>query len=267
MTAQNTQSVSNGALTTPTPSRPQAADTIARTQFGPTGVLLRIITTGTATTLTVSDPTTTDLGNVGTLASQTTRRPAPGGIHPAARDRRPTTATLNLVRRAHRRHLRGVSGCEGAMRWCLIPTPTSPRQRVVAEDALAGTRAARLDPRLRLDRRPHTAGRRTWPPHSTPRPRRGRARSPRRRRPAKTDKEQLMAAIIIDGRVRVTWCNTIANIAAADDGRAQRGHALEGSPHPRRAQHHGQSTNGVDVSNLKSTFTTMRAGRRASTSR
>lgn len=71
MTAQLTQSVSNGVLTTPTPLTPAATDTIARTQFGPTGVLLRLITTGTATTLTVSDPTVTDLGNVGTLASQT----------------------------------------------------------------------------------------------------------------------------------------------------------------------------------------------------
>lgn len=70
MTAQVTQSVSNGALTTPSALTPAAADTIARSQFGSTGVLLRIITTGTATTLTVSDPTTTDLGNVGTLASQ-----------------------------------------------------------------------------------------------------------------------------------------------------------------------------------------------------
>lgn len=72
MTAQVTQSVSNGALTTPIPLTPAAADTIHRSQFGSTGVLIRIITTGTLTTLTVSDPTTTDLGNVGTLASQTT---------------------------------------------------------------------------------------------------------------------------------------------------------------------------------------------------
>ena len=71
MTAQSTQSVSNGALTTPAALTPAATDTIARSQFGSTGVLIRIITTGTATTLTVSDPTTTDLGNVGTLASQT----------------------------------------------------------------------------------------------------------------------------------------------------------------------------------------------------
>jgi hypothetical protein len=70
MAAVTTQSVSNGALTTPSAITPNAADTIARAQFGSTGVLARIITTGTATTLTVSDPTTTDLGNVGTLASQ-----------------------------------------------------------------------------------------------------------------------------------------------------------------------------------------------------
>lgn len=71
MTAQSSQSVVNGALTTPSPLTPAAVDTVAASQFGPTGLLGRIITTGTATTLTVSDPTTTGLGNVGTLASQT----------------------------------------------------------------------------------------------------------------------------------------------------------------------------------------------------
>lgn len=99
MTAQSTQGVSNGALTTPTALTPAASDTIARSQFGPNGVLLRIITTGTATTLTVSDPTTTGLGNVGTLASQTC--PSTGSrlafiplaaINPADSDR----ATLNF---------------------------------------------------------------------------------------------------------------------------------------------------------------------------
>ncbi|GAA0738812.1 hypothetical protein Drose_04150 [Dactylosporangium roseum] len=99
MAAITTQSVSNGALTTPTAITPTAADTIARSQFGPNGVLLRIITTGTATTLTVSDPTTTDLGNAGTPASQTC--PATGSrmafvplaaINPADSDR----ATINF---------------------------------------------------------------------------------------------------------------------------------------------------------------------------
>lgn len=65
-----TQSVLNGTLTTPSAITPAAADTINRTQFGTTGVLVRIITTGTATTLTVSDPTTTALSNTGTPASQ-----------------------------------------------------------------------------------------------------------------------------------------------------------------------------------------------------
>jgi hypothetical protein len=98
MAAITTQSVSNGALTTPTPITPNAADTVARSQFGPTGVLLRIITTGTATTLTVSDPTTTDLGNVGTLASQTC--PATGSrmafIPYAAINTASDNATLNF---------------------------------------------------------------------------------------------------------------------------------------------------------------------------
>lgn len=71
MAVVTTQSISNGALTTPSAVTPGAADTIARAQFGANGVLVRIITTGTATTLTVSDPTTTGLGNAGTLAAQT----------------------------------------------------------------------------------------------------------------------------------------------------------------------------------------------------
>jgi hypothetical protein len=98
MAAVTNQSVSNGALTTPTAITPTAADTIDRSQFGPTGVLLRIITTGTATTLTVSDPTTTGLGNVGTPASQVC--PATGNrmafIPLAAISPSASTATLNF---------------------------------------------------------------------------------------------------------------------------------------------------------------------------
>lgn len=98
MAAVTTQSVSNGALTTPSAITPAAADTIARSQFGATGVLMRIITTGTATTLTVSDPTTTGLGNAGTLASQVC--PATGSrmafIPLAAINPATDTATLNL---------------------------------------------------------------------------------------------------------------------------------------------------------------------------
>jgi hypothetical protein len=71
-----------------------------------------------------------------------------------------------------------------------------------------------------------------------------------------------VAAIIIDGRVRVTWCTTIANIAAPTTTELNAGSALEGLLTP-DGLNVTASTNGVDVSTLKSTFTTMRAGRRS----
>jgi hypothetical protein len=66
MAAVTTQAVVNGALTTPTAITASASDTIARSQFGPTGVFVRVITTGTLTNLTVTDPTRTGLSNAGT---------------------------------------------------------------------------------------------------------------------------------------------------------------------------------------------------------
>jgi hypothetical protein len=69
VTAQNTQGVSNGALTTPTALTPAASDTFLRSQFGPNGIMIRVITTGTVTNVTVSDPTSTGLGNAGTPPS------------------------------------------------------------------------------------------------------------------------------------------------------------------------------------------------------
>lgn len=71
-----------------------------------------------------------------------------------------------------------------------------------------------------------------------------------------------MAAIIIDGRVRVTWCTTISNIAAPTVAELNAGSALEDLITP-DGLNISASTNGVDVSSLKSTFTRMRAGRRA----
>lgn len=71
MAAVTAQSASNGALATPTPITPSASDTVLRSQFGPTGLHVRVKTTGTATTLTVTDPTTTGLGNAGTVPSLT----------------------------------------------------------------------------------------------------------------------------------------------------------------------------------------------------
>lgn len=62
-------SVPSGALTTPVPITPNASDTIAETSFGPNGCLLRVITTGTLTNVSVTDPGSTPLGNAGTSAS------------------------------------------------------------------------------------------------------------------------------------------------------------------------------------------------------
>jgi hypothetical protein len=64
-------SIANGALTTPTAITPAASDTVDRSLCGPNGLLVRAITTGTVTTLTVTDPTTTGLGNAGTPAALT----------------------------------------------------------------------------------------------------------------------------------------------------------------------------------------------------
>lgn len=74
MAAVSTQAIntpSSGSLTTPTPITPAASDTIAEAQFGPNGVILRVITTGTSTNVTVSDPWTTQLGYAGTVPSLT----------------------------------------------------------------------------------------------------------------------------------------------------------------------------------------------------
>lgn len=73
MAAVNSQSIVV-AGTTPAAITPTASDTIASGQFGPNGCLMRVITTGTATTVAVQDPTFTDLGNAGTV---------PGVICPA----------------------------------------------------------------------------------------------------------------------------------------------------------------------------------------
>jgi hypothetical protein len=70
MTAQVSQNVVV-AGTTPTPLTPAATDTISEGQFGPLGVIARVITTGTATTVATLDPNRTALSNLGTAASVT----------------------------------------------------------------------------------------------------------------------------------------------------------------------------------------------------
>jgi hypothetical protein len=69
MAAVTTQSLSSAALTTPTPITPSASDTINESQLGVTGAILRVITTGTATNVSIVDANLSRLGNVGTSAS------------------------------------------------------------------------------------------------------------------------------------------------------------------------------------------------------
>lgn len=49
---------------------PSASETIAQGSAGTQGVLIRVITTGTATTVTVLDPNSTTQGNPGTPTGQ-----------------------------------------------------------------------------------------------------------------------------------------------------------------------------------------------------
>lgn len=56
----------------PVPITPAASDTIAESSFGPAGVNIRVITTGTATDVAVLDPgATPGFGNPGTVTAQT----------------------------------------------------------------------------------------------------------------------------------------------------------------------------------------------------
>jgi hypothetical protein len=66
MAAVNSQSLSAAALVTPAAITPTASDTIAESQFGANGCLLRLITSGTLTNVSVLDPGASALGNPGT---------------------------------------------------------------------------------------------------------------------------------------------------------------------------------------------------------
>jgi hypothetical protein len=57
------------AGTTPAAQTPSASDTIAAGSFGTQGVIVRVITAGTGSNISVLDPTTTQLGNAGTVVA------------------------------------------------------------------------------------------------------------------------------------------------------------------------------------------------------
>jgi hypothetical protein len=68
MALQASQSVVTTG-TTPAAITPSASDTIAAGSFGVNGVFLRVITTGTATNVSVLDPGATPQGNPGTVTA------------------------------------------------------------------------------------------------------------------------------------------------------------------------------------------------------
>lgn len=70
-----------------------------------------------------------------------------------------------------------------------------------------------------------------------------------------------MSVVIIDGRVRVTWMSACANINAPTVAELNAGIALEGFITPDGLDI-SMDTGGVDNSNLGSTFTTSKAGRK-----
>lgn len=68
MTLQTPQSVVTTG-TTPTPITPTASDTFPVGNFGPAGMFLRVITTGTATNVAIQDPGFTSISNPGTVTA------------------------------------------------------------------------------------------------------------------------------------------------------------------------------------------------------
>jgi hypothetical protein len=66
MAAVTTQAITPAGVA-PSPITPAASDTIAAAQLGAGGAIMRVITTGTATDVTVTDPGVTPLGNAGSV--------------------------------------------------------------------------------------------------------------------------------------------------------------------------------------------------------
>ncbi len=69
MALQASQTLTTTAVA-PAALTPSATETIADSSFGPQGVYIRVITTGTATTVTTLDPGFSPLSNAGTPTGQ-----------------------------------------------------------------------------------------------------------------------------------------------------------------------------------------------------
>ena len=69
MALQASQSLTTTAAAT-VPLTPSATETIAESSFGVQGVQIRVVTTGTTTTVTTLDPTSTQISNPGAPVGQ-----------------------------------------------------------------------------------------------------------------------------------------------------------------------------------------------------
>jgi hypothetical protein len=81
MTLQVSQTVavpSSGALTTPTGLVPAATDTISQDSFGPNGLIMLVVTTGTTTDVTVLDPGVDAMGHRALFIPRTAIAPSTG---------------------------------------------------------------------------------------------------------------------------------------------------------------------------------------------
>lgn len=75
MTLQASQTIvgpgGQTTLQTPTALTPAATDTIDQSSFGPTGLIMFVVTTGTQTDVTIAEPGTTPEGYAGTVPTLT----------------------------------------------------------------------------------------------------------------------------------------------------------------------------------------------------
>lgn len=75
MTLQASQTITGpgglSALITPTPLTPAATDTIDQSSFGPNGLIMFVVTTGTTTDVTIAEPGVTPEGYAGTVPTLT----------------------------------------------------------------------------------------------------------------------------------------------------------------------------------------------------
>jgi hypothetical protein len=107
MTLQTPQSVVTTG-TTPTPITPTASDTFPVGSFGPAGMFLRVITTGTATNVAIQDPGFTSISNPGTVTAVAAPATGVRMADPPGRGQQLRRRDGDFLRGADRRDLRDL---------------------------------------------------------------------------------------------------------------------------------------------------------------